>query len=57
MLRYRDMTFCSCDCINDECFRMFTEKDKQVAGKQGVPVDFADHKDGCKWYVAPKDNG
>jgi len=62
MMCYRDMTFCSSDCINTECFRNFTDEHKANAQKwwksfEGEPpVAFSDFSVGCSSYKGPKED-
>ena len=58
MMCYRDMTFCSSDCKNTECFRNFTPTVKEQAiewwGSEDVPIAYADFSDGCDEYTPPQ---
>lgn len=53
MICYRDMTFCSVDCVASSCFRnkIYTEK----AG--ALPVDYSDLSKGCPDYETPEQAG
>ena len=54
MFSYKDQSFCNSDCINDECFRHWGEKDKQKAAAANMPVAFADHSWMCSLYKPPE---
>lgn len=54
---YKNMEFCSSDCINDECFRNYTTYHQKQAEFLNMPVALSSsHKVGCNLYVEP-DNG
>lgn len=54
MICYKDMTFCSSDCINTICHRNFTEEEaiKSVKwwGSPDAPVAFSDFSKDCEYY-------
>lgn len=59
ILCYRDMTFCSSNCVNTQCPRHFGPQEQEAADKwwgvPGAPVAFSDFTTdkGCPIYVAP----
>ena len=59
MLWYKDMTFCSSDCSNSECFRHFGVKQQRMAelwwgdADTEPPVAMANFKPQCQWYKEP----
>ena len=57
MLCFKDMTFCSSDCTNEECGRHYGAEDRVAAekwwGGPGAPVAFTDFSKHCDEYVAP----
>ena len=58
MICYRDKTFCGSDCVNLSCGRNFTPEDRERArawwGGDGAPVAYANFKDRCDEYIAPR---
>lgn len=56
MICYRDMTFCSSDCTNAECYRNFTPEVKEGSRRwwshdpENAPVAFSDFSKLCKGY-------
>lgn len=62
MICYKDMTFCSSDCVQTGCFRHWDNK-KQTAANiwwtedpegTGAPIAFSDLSSRCEQYKAPK---
>lgn len=54
MIHYKDMTFCSSDCTNKDCFRYFSEGVKQGAiawCPENPVVALSDFSLGCKYYL------
>ena len=51
---YKDQTWCHSDCTNTECFRNFTDKDREQAikwwGNDTFPIAFQDFSKGCEDY-------
>lgn len=51
MAPYRNMTFCSADCLNRGCERNFNDNDRAAAriwwGGDDAPVALSDFRDGC----------
>ena len=56
MLCYKDMTFCSSDCVNKSCLRYFSDFHKENSRKwwshdpDNVPVAFSDFSGYCDDY-------
>lgn len=54
MICYKDMTFCSSDCKNEECPRRWDDQKKRNAekwwGKPNPPVAFSDFSRHCSDY-------
>ena len=56
MLCYKDMTFCSSDCTNKECYRYFGEEQRQGAKKwwshdpDNAPVAICNFSFDCEGY-------
>lgn len=58
MMCYRDMTFCSSDCVETRCRRNFTDEVREGARKWGAtfgheedpPVSFSDFSGDCPDY-------
>lgn len=59
MICYRDMTFCSSNCINTRCFRNFSPEQKEEAARWwkglpgAAPIAMSDFSKGCEEYVHP----
>jgi len=53
MLCYKDMTFCSSDCINTDCYRNFTPDDRNKVIALDLPVAWADYSKDCPDYTPP----
>ena len=57
MICYKDMTFCSAKCANDECFRQFTQAHMDAANKwwEGMdgppPVAFSEFSIDCRAFI------
>lgn len=56
MISYRDMTFCSSDCDNMECFRYFDAGVAKDAEDAGLPVSLANYSSRCEYYNKRKNN-
>lgn len=60
MICFRDMTFCSSDCVNDKCYRHFGTDDQEAANewwedmRGKAPIAFSDFSNICTLYEAPK---
>lgn len=56
MTRFRDITYCSSDCMNRDCEKNYSPEKAAAAeamwGKN-PPIDFADLKTGCADYRPP----
>lgn len=50
MICYKDMTFCIAHCINTDCSRHFYRVSKEQVDKVGLPICYANMKDGCDIY-------
>ena len=51
MITYRDRTFCSAECKNEQCPVILT-KDIMVAAKlENLPISIADYSLGCEAYI------
>jgi len=59
MICFKDMSFCSAKCSNQDCFRQFTTKEREEAikwwGNENAPVAFMDFSSGCPKYI-PMEN-
>ena len=59
MICFRDMTFCSSDCINTACRHHLGDDDRKAAedwwGGEDVPIAWSDLSDGCRYYTPPVD--
>ncbi len=59
MICYKDMTFCSSNCVNDKCFRHWTDELHEGARRWwaplpgDAPVAFSDFSLTCKEYIKP----
>ena len=57
MVCFRDMTFCSSDCINEACHRHYGDKISKAArvwwGKDDAPIAMSDYSGDCDDYVTP----
>ena len=51
MICYRDRTFCTAACANDQCGIKLTEAVKEAAAKSGLPVSFADYRETCEIFI------
>lgn len=57
MMCFRDMTFCSSDCVRITCFRHYGPDDREAARKwwgddeNGPPVAFGDFSKDCPDYI------
>ena len=50
MICYRDMAFCSSDCLNTECFRHETN----TLPNKNLPIDWIDFSERCEMYQPPE---
>ena len=57
---YKDKTFCSSDCTRSDCYRYFSEEDRESAKKwakglgiKEAPVARSDYSEVCFWYKPP----
>lgn len=50
MISYKDMTFCTADCANDECIRQLTPEVIEEANKLGLPIAQSDFYEDCDYY-------
>ncbi len=54
---YKDMTFCSSDCVNNNCRRHWTPEKRKDAqkwwGTPHAPVAFSDFSKTCPDYKVP----
>ena len=58
MICFRDMTFCSAECVNSECFRNYSpdvDKAAKAWGGDDAPVAFSDFSDTCVSFMPHKD--
>jgi len=62
MLCYKDKTFCKSDCVNEKCFRFFSEDDRigsekwaKSFGMEYAPIAFSDYSNVCKCYMKPEE--
>jgi hypothetical protein len=60
MICYKDKTFCSSDCVNTQCFRYFSDEDRQGSHKWAeqlnldfAPIAWSDYSDSCPLYKSP----
>lgn len=57
MICYKDMTFCSSNCVNTACSRHYGPEQREGAkrwwGSDDAPVAFSDFSDRCDSYEAP----
>jgi hypothetical protein len=56
-MNFRDMSFCSSNCTNTQCYRHYGPDDEDAAkrwwGKDNPPVAFMDFSGACPDYKAP----
>lgn len=63
MICYKDMTFCSSDCVNTDCRRNFTDQVQEDAKKwwgdiEGEPpIAFSDFSQSCEQYIESLEGG
>jgi len=56
-LCFKDQTFCSSDCRNDNCFRFWTDEMHEQAqrwwphDKENIPIAWADLSKDCPKYL------
>ena len=60
MMCYKDKTFCSSDCTRSDCWRYFSEEDREDAkewakglGIEEVSIAWSDYSEVCFWYKPP----
>lgn len=57
MMCYKDKTFCKSDCKNKDCFRFFSEADREGSRRwwshdpENAPIDFSDFSSKCEGYM------
>jgi hypothetical protein len=59
-LCYKDKTFCSSDCTRSDCYRYFSEEDREgakewakVLGVKEASIAWSDYSSTCFWYKPP----
>ena len=59
MLGYKDMTYCTAKCGNQDCFRQLTDKvfedGKRWWGHENFPIYTADFKERCDDWKEKED--
>lgn len=58
MIHYKDMTFCSAECVNRECPRNYSPDVHKAAvawGGENAPVAFSDFSADCKDFEPHKE--
>lgn len=54
LMGYKDKTWCMSDCTNTDCFRNFTDKDREQAtkwwGNDTFPIAMRDYSKECEDY-------
>lgn len=61
MICYRDMTFCSAECVNKDCDRNYNKDIEDGARKwwshdpDNAPIAFSDFSDTCKSFIPHKE--
>lgn len=57
MLCYKDKTYClPKDCSNTRCYNRLTDKIKNAAARQGLPICTSDYTDVCRYRITATDN-
>jgi hypothetical protein len=54
MICYKDKTFCSSDCLNQECYRYADAGTEKDAEEFGLPMAWSDFSKTCPYYLPPK---
>lgn len=50
MICYRDRTYCTAACANDQCSLKLTEAVREGARKAKLPISMGDRSKGCKIF-------